>query len=105
MESGNAQAGDAQAATGQAWSAAGPPCATTRLVTWHSDLVAWLDQLGLLRRGRGLGVALVDQMIENGPGRAFRWMLHTADAHDLYRRFGFDTPDSTYLERPNGHGQ
>src|ERR1035438_4258399 len=25
------------------------PFATTRLVTWHSDLVAWLDRLGWLR--------------------------------------------------------
>jgi nitrite reductase/ring-hydroxylating ferredoxin subunit/uncharacterized membrane protein len=49
MQTGSAQAGDPQAATGQAGSAAGPPCAATRLVTWHSDLVAWLDGLGWLR--------------------------------------------------------
>jgi GNAT superfamily N-acetyltransferase len=51
-------------------------------------------------RGQGLGVALVDLMIERGPGREFRWVLHTNDAHGLYRRFGFEAPDSTVLERP-----
>jgi hypothetical protein len=39
-------------------------------------------------------------MVEEGPGRGFRWMLHTADAHDLYRELGFAEPDGTYLERP-----
>jgi GNAT superfamily N-acetyltransferase len=53
-------------------------------------------------RGRAIGSALVAAMIEDGPGTAFRWMLHTADAHDLYARFGFTTPDHTYLERPAG---
>lgn len=51
-------------------------------------------------RGAGLGVALVKAMIDDGPGAHFRWMLHTADAHDLYRKFGFAEPDRTYLERP-----
>jgi GNAT superfamily N-acetyltransferase len=51
-------------------------------------------------RGSGLGKALVRTMIDEGPGADFRWMLHTADAHDLYRRFGFREPDGTYLERP-----
>jgi GNAT superfamily N-acetyltransferase len=52
-------------------------------------------------RGRGLGVDLVRVMIEDGPGREFRWMLHTNDAHGLYARFGFAPPDGTYLERPS----
>jgi GNAT superfamily N-acetyltransferase len=51
-------------------------------------------------RGHGLGKALVQAMIDDGPGAGFRWMLHTADAHGLYRRFGFREPDVTYLERP-----
>jgi GNAT superfamily N-acetyltransferase len=51
-------------------------------------------------RGQGAGAALVRAMIEEGPGAAFRWMLHTADAHGLYRRFGFMPPGETYLERP-----
>ena len=51
-------------------------------------------------RGHGVGQRLVEEMVENGPGREFRWMLHTSDAHDLYARFGFGPPSSTYLERP-----
>jgi GNAT superfamily N-acetyltransferase len=51
-------------------------------------------------RGQGLGVELVATMIDRGPGAAFRWTLHTTDAHGLYARFGFTRPDRTYLERP-----
>jgi GNAT superfamily N-acetyltransferase len=50
-------------------------------------------------QGQGVGKALVHAMIEEGPGPHFRWMLHTLDAHELYRRFGFAEPDGTYLER------
>jgi GNAT superfamily N-acetyltransferase len=51
-------------------------------------------------RGRGLGTLLLEELIERGDGARFRWMLHTADAHGLYRRFGFVEPDATVLERP-----
>ena len=51
-------------------------------------------------RGQGLGTALVKTMIDAGPGAAFRWCLHTADAHGLYEKFGFARPDANYLERP-----
>jgi GNAT superfamily N-acetyltransferase len=51
-------------------------------------------------RGRGLGVELVRTMVDGGPGADFRWMLHTADAHGLYERFGFGKPDERFLERP-----
>lgn len=54
-------------------------------------------------RGVGLGKALIHAMIEEGPGADFRWMLHTADAHGLYRRFGFHEPDASYLERAGKH--
>ena len=39
-------------------------------------------------RGRGLGVELVREMVENGPYAERRWLLHTRDAHDLYRSSG-----------------
>jgi GNAT superfamily N-acetyltransferase len=52
-------------------------------------------------RGQGLGTRLVDVMVEQGPGAGFRWLLHTADAHGLYERFGFAPPDQTLLERPH----
>jgi N-acetyltransferase len=53
-------------------------------------------------RGAGLGQAIVAMMVEAGPGAEFRWMLHTADAHSLYRRFGFAPPPDNYMERPAG---
>lgn len=55
-------------------------------------------------RGAGVGVALVKAMIDDGPGAAFRWMLHTEDAQGLYRKFGFAAPPAGYLERPNTLG-
>ena len=51
-------------------------------------------------RGRGLGVELVREMIENGPYADSRWLLHTADAHELYARFGFGPPSERVMERP-----
>ena len=64
--------------------------------------LAYLADLFVLpeARGHGIGKELVRTMIENGPGARFHWLLHTADAHDLYRQFGFREPDGTYLERP-----
>ena len=52
-------------------------------------------------RGKQLGERLVETMVEGGPGADFRWLLHTADAHGLYAKFGFFPPDSTVLERPH----
>ncbi|HEY2269613.1 MAG TPA: GNAT family N-acetyltransferase [Streptosporangiaceae bacterium] len=54
-------------------------------------------------RGAGLGQAIVAMMVDEGPGAGQRWMLHTADAHGLYRQFGFAAPDGGYLERPAGY--
>jgi N-acetyltransferase len=51
-------------------------------------------------RGGGLGKAMIRMMIEDGPGAGWRWMLHTSDAHGLYRQFGFAQPSGRYLERP-----
>ena len=64
--------------------------------------LAYLADVFVLRahRGGGLGARLVQAMIDDGLGAKMRWMLHTADAHDLYARYGFGPPDSTYLERP-----
>jgi N-acetyltransferase len=50
-------------------------------------------------RGAGLGKVLVRMMVEDGPGAGWRWMLHTSDAHGLYRQFGFARPNGRYLER------
>jgi GNAT superfamily N-acetyltransferase len=51
-------------------------------------------------RGRGLGVELVREMVEHGPYVRLPWMLHTRDAHALYRRFGFRRPSERVMERP-----
>src|SRR5580698_9819137 len=51
-------------------------------------------------RGAGLGKAIVAMMTGQGPGAEPRWMLHTSDAHGLYRQFGFTGPGGGYLERP-----
>jgi GNAT superfamily N-acetyltransferase len=63
---------------------------------------AYLADVFVVRdaRGAGLGQELVETMIDRGPGASMRWTLHTADAHGLYRKYGFAEPDSTFLERP-----
>jgi GNAT superfamily N-acetyltransferase len=53
-------------------------------------------------RRRGLGHALVEQVVERGAGARFRWLLHTADAHGLYQDFGFGEPGRALMERPGG---
>jgi GNAT superfamily N-acetyltransferase len=50
-------------------------------------------------RGRGLGVELVRFSVDEGPFAKTKWFLHTADAHDLYRKFGFAEPGDKALER------
>ena len=50
-------------------------------------------------RGRGLGIELVRFTVDEGPLAKTKWLLHTRDAHDLYRKFGFVAPDERALER------
>jgi GNAT superfamily N-acetyltransferase len=50
-------------------------------------------------RGRGLGVELVREMVENGPYADLLWLLHTRDAHELYGRFRFGEPSKRVMER------
>ena len=50
-------------------------------------------------RGRGLGVELVREMVDNGPYGDLKWILHTTDAHGLYEQFGFGRPDAKVMER------
>ncbi len=49
-------------------------------------------------RGHGRGVELVRFTVDEGPYASRRWILHTADAHGLYERFGF-APGERLLER------
>lgn len=50
-------------------------------------------------RGRGLGIELVREMVDNGPYGHLKWFLHTGDAHELYTRFGFGPPSERVMER------
>lgn len=50
-------------------------------------------------RGRRLGVELVRFSVDEGPIAGTKWYLHTRDAHDLYRKFGFEEPSERALER------
>jgi GNAT superfamily N-acetyltransferase len=65
---------------------------------------AWLFDVYVLPpyRGRGLGVELVREAVENGPHADLPWILHTKDMHRLYARFGFATPGERCMERPPG---
>ena len=64
---------------------------------------AWLVYLADVfvlpeHRGRGLGSELVRFTVNEGPYADRRWVLHTADAHGLYEKFGFE-PGERLLER------
>jgi GNAT superfamily N-acetyltransferase len=65
--------------------------AFARAVT-DGETFAWLADVFVVRehRGRGIGKWLVESVL-NDPTleHVGRWMLGTADAHELYRRFGF----------------
>ena len=50
-------------------------------------------------RGRGLGEAMVREMVERGDLSHLKWLLHTRDMHPLYRKLGFDVPGPKVMER------
>jgi GNAT superfamily N-acetyltransferase len=50
-------------------------------------------------RGRGLGLALVTEMVDGGPYADMRWLLHTRDMHRLYAKLGFGKPSERVMER------
>jgi GNAT superfamily N-acetyltransferase len=63
-----------------------------RVVTDYATF-AWLADVYIEQdhRGHGLGKRLVAEVLEHPDLQGLRrWMLGTADAHELYRRFGFD---------------
>ena len=57
--------------------------------------VAWLGDVFVLaeHRDRGLGVALVQEAVEDPATRDCFWYLNTRDAQRLYARFGFRPAD------------
>ena len=61
-------------------------------VTTDRATFAYLADVFILpeHRGRGLSKRLMDQIIAHPDLQGLRrWMLATADAHELYRKFGF----------------
>ena len=63
--------------------------------------VAYLADVYVLAdyRGRGLGDALVREMVDHGPYADVKWLLHTTDMHALYRKLGFAEPSQKVMER------
>jgi GNAT superfamily N-acetyltransferase len=63
---------------------------------------AYLADVYVLKefRGRGLGEALVREMVDRGPHSGLGWLLHTTNMHALYRKLGFDAPGPKVMERP-----
>ncbi len=51
-------------------------------------------------RGRGLGREMVGEMVDGSALKDLRWLLGTADAHEMYREFGFQKPSFRIMERP-----
>jgi len=61
---------------------------------------AWIADLFVLEghRGGGLGVWLVETVLSHPDLREVRQIvLGTADAHELYRRFGFEAVETDHL--------
>jgi ribosomal protein S18 acetylase RimI-like enzyme len=56
-------------------------------------IVAYLADVYVLEpyRGRGLGLEMVRELIDNGPHARLTWLLHTEDAQDLYAKLGFSS--------------
>jgi GNAT superfamily N-acetyltransferase len=73
-----------------------------RVVSDNEDM-AWLGDVYVLEdyRGRGFGVELVREAVDNGPQRDLGWLLGTQDAHGLYRKFGFGAQPETEMARPS----
>lgn len=75
--------------------------------------VAYLADVYVLPafRGRGLGVALVSEIVDGAAAQLspeVRWLLHTADAQGLYAQLGFvesliNPPTYPLMERGRGY--
>lgn len=55
-------------------------------------------------RGQGFGMWLVESIVDHPDLAGTRWLLHTRDAHELYRRFGFIDVGPRLMERPLARG-
>jgi GNAT superfamily N-acetyltransferase len=74
------------------YAASGQQIGFARVVSDRATF-AWLADVYIEseHRGHGLGKRLVATVLDHPELQGLRrWMLGTADAHELYRRFGFD---------------
>jgi GNAT superfamily N-acetyltransferase len=56
-------------------------------------------------QGGGIGAEMIAAMVGSGGRDRLLWMLRTADAHELYSRFGFKPAGSLVMERSPGGGR
>jgi GNAT superfamily N-acetyltransferase len=76
-----------------------------RVVTDLATMAYLADVLILPEhRGHGLGRWLVEILVAHPNLVGLRWLLHTRDAHDLYRRVGFVPAGERLMERPRPAG-
>jgi ribosomal protein S18 acetylase RimI-like enzyme len=63
--------------------------------------VAYLADVYVLSeyRGRGLGEALVRELVDQSSFGSVKWLLHTTGMHALYRKLGFTEPSQKVMER------
>jgi GNAT superfamily N-acetyltransferase len=50
-------------------------------------------------RGQGLGLWMMESIMSHPDLTTVRWLLHTRDAHELYRKVGFTDPGPRVMER------
>lgn len=81
----------------------GDALAFARAVT-DLAVVAYLADVFVVeeRRGKGLGKLIVAALVDHPDLRDLGWLLHTRDAHPLYRQFGFERPYPRLMERQPG---
>jgi GNAT superfamily N-acetyltransferase len=77
-----------------------------RAVTDHARF-AWLGDVFVLERHRrmGLGVWLVQSVLDHPDLAGVRLVLGTSDAHGLYERFGFRAVDPAGIMERRGTGE
>ncbi len=80
-----------------------------RVVTDYATF-AWMADVFILEeyRGQGLSKWLVEVMLEHPQLQGFRrWVLATKDAHELYRKYGFQDlkRPERWMERPDPNMQ
>jgi GNAT superfamily N-acetyltransferase len=71
-----------------------------RVMSDRSNM-AWLGDVFVVpeHRGRGLGVELTREAVEDPEMRDCAWFLATRDAHGLYAKFGFVPPNERTMIR------